>query len=109
MTTVNKVVCNLDTVTHVIINGKEYERHSIKDGTGSPDGKAILVGLPCILKTDMPSAKALAKNPAKLPYNYFCRIGSAFGGKAINGHGFRLDYYPLKTGVTNSTETDFAG
>jgi len=100
-------VCNLDTVTHVIINGKEYERFVIKDG-GNPNGKAILLGVPCVEQSQAPSQKQIAKGNNK-PFKFWARIGSNFGGKPIANNCLRLDFYPLQSGVTKSNESEFNG
>lgn len=97
-----KVVCNLDTVTHVMINGREYERFIVKDG-GEPEGKAILLGLPCKLQ------EQVSKDKDKEPFKFYCRIGSKWGGSPQVNNALRVDFYPLKSGVTKASETQFVG
>jgi len=104
-----KVICDLDKITHVIINGTEYERFVIKKG-GNPQGKAILLGLPCSLTTVPPSKKAVEKNPLAKPFEYYAQIGSAFGLKPIKNNKLGLTFAPIPDGViTNSNESEFDG
>jgi len=104
-----KIICDLDKVTHVIINGKELERVRTNDNIELPDGKCILLGLPLQLGIDKPSAKQLAKNPDKQPFKFWARVGSAFGGKPTGTNAIRVDFYPKPDGTTKSTETAFVG
>ena len=87
--------------------GKEYEIHKL-DSIESPEGKALLLGVPCKAQEQMPSAGQLAKDPNKKPFKYWAKQGSGFGGVQFGNNALKLDFYP-KQETSNSASTSIAG
>jgi len=104
-----KVVCDLDKVTHVIIMGKEYEVFKLTSSTGTPEGKALLLGVPCSAHEQRPTAKQLQKDPNRKPFKYWAKQGSGFGGVQFGDNALRLDFYPKSQVSSSNASTTIAG
>lgn len=93
----DKVICNMDKVTHVIIDGKEYEKWN-KELHASPEGKALLVALPCKLQK-VTNAKTGKE------FQFYAQIGS-FWGIPVGTCSLKLTLTPSST--KRQSESAFA-
>lgn len=101
----DKVTVDVTKATHVIINGKEYEKFDIKQG-GNPDGKAILIGLACSKQANsyIPKGKTEAE---RVTTPFHAQIGTKFGGQRFIDNSLSLYFNPCgvdKTPASNNTQ-----
>jgi len=101
----DKVTVDIAKVTHVIVNGKEYERFDIKSG-GNPEGRAILIGLACTSQSNSYVPKGKSEGD-RVTTPFWCQIGTKFGGQRYIDNSLSVYFNPVgidKTPANNNTQ-----